>query len=291
MAAPGDWTMTKSASPTTYTAAGQVINYTYVITSHVSTNGNFNPGPPTNGSFTDTKTTVNCPSTSVPANGTVTCTSSYTITAADVTAGSVTNVATVKGDSCGDGCTLGTTATASATVIFVGTPSWTLAKTPSPTTYSAAGQVINYSYLLTNTGNVGISNIAITDNKVTPVSCPATTLAAGAQMTCTGTYSITAADVAATSVTNTATATGTPAGGVLPPATATATINFVGTPGWTLAKTPNPTTYSLPGQVITYTYVLKNTGPIAISAISLTDNKVTTVNCPANTLAAGAQMT
>jgi uncharacterized repeat protein (TIGR01451 family) len=110
-------------------------------------------------------------------------------------------------------------------------------------------------------------------------------------MTCTGTYTTTAADVTAKSVTNTATATGTPAGGVLPPATATATITLAAAPSWTLTKTPNPTTYSLPGQVITYTYVLRNTGTVAISAISLTDTKVTTVNCPANTLAAGAQMT
>ena len=289
MAAPGDWTLSKSASPTTYTAAGQVITYTYVITDHRGQGGSFASGPPTNGSFTDTKvTTINCPSTSVPPGGTRTCTGSYTVTAADVTAGSVTNVATVTGDSCGDGCSV--TATANATVNFVGAPAWTLAKTPNPTTYSATGQVINYSYVLHNTGNVAISNISLVDNKVSPVNCPATTLAAGAQMTCTGLYTITAGDIAATSVTNVATATGTPAGGVLPPATATATIRFVGTPAWTLAKTPNPTTYSLPGQVITYTYVLKNTGPIAINAISLADNKVATVNCPANTLAPGAQM-
>ncbi len=51
-------------------------------------------------------------------------------------------------------------------------PSWTLTKTANPTTYSAAGQVIKYSYLITNTGNVPIGSTTITDDKVATVSCP-----------------------------------------------------------------------------------------------------------------------
>jgi len=112
-AAPGDWTLTKTANPTTYSAAGQVITYTYVIKSHIGAPGIL-------ATLTDTKVAaVNCPTHNIPANGTLTCTGSYTTTAADVTAGSVTNVATATGDSCNDGCN--TTATATATVTFNGT--------------------------------------------------------------------------------------------------------------------------------------------------------------------------
>ncbi|NIQ20711.1 MAG: hypothetical protein GTN95_11190, partial [Gammaproteobacteria bacterium] len=37
------------------------------------------------------------------------------------------------------------------------TPSLAIVKTATPTTYSAVGDVISYSYLVTNTGNVTIS--------------------------------------------------------------------------------------------------------------------------------------
>src|SRR5437879_8081379 len=39
----------------------------------------------------------------------------------------------------------------------------------------------------TNTGNVALSTIAVTDDKAGAISCPATTLAAGAGMICTKT--------------------------------------------------------------------------------------------------------
>ncbi len=195
-----------------------MINYTYVITNHWGTDGKISL-------FTDTKAnTLSCgPGTVVPAAG-LTCTGSYTITAADVAAGSVTGVATLSGDACGDECLV--TTTAQATVTFVGTPSWTLTKAANPTTYSLPGEVITYTYVLSNTGPIAISNIALTDTRIAAVNCPATALAPGAKMTCTGLYTITVADVTATTVTNVATATGTPAAGTLAPVTAQATISL-----------------------------------------------------------------
>jgi hypothetical protein len=284
-AAQSGWTLTKTPNPTTYSAAGQVINYTYVFTDVAGCCGNGFVR-----SISDDKVNpVNCPSNTVPHLGTLTCTGSYTILAADITAGSVTNTVTAQVDICGDDCNF--TMTANATVTFAATPSWTLTKTPNPTTYTSAGQTIHYSYLLTNTGNVTITAIAIGDNKVSPVSCPVPTLAAGASTTCTGNYTTTSGDVTAGSVTNTATATGTPTSGTLSPATATATITFVGTPRWTLTKTPNPTSYTATGQVIHYSYLLTNTGNVTINSISIGDNRISLVSCPVNSLAAGASTT
>ncbi|MCM2257247.1 MAG: autotransporter outer membrane beta-barrel domain-containing protein, partial [Vicinamibacteria bacterium] len=105
-------------------------------------------------------------------------------------------------------------------------PSWTLTKTADPLTYSAAGEVIDYSYALSNTGGMEIRRIVVRDDRVAAVTCPDTTLDPGRTMTCSGRYVITAADVANRSVTNTATATGVLAAGTLAPARAQATVTF-----------------------------------------------------------------
>lgn len=84
---------------------------------------------------------------------------------------------------------------------------WTLSKTGSPTSYTAAGEVITYTYVITNMTNLPINNITVSDNKAGAVACP-NTLAANSSMTCTATYTITATDVTAGQVTNTVTVTG-----------------------------------------------------------------------------------
>jgi hypothetical protein len=110
-------------------------------------------------------------------------------------------------------------------------------------------------------------------------------------MTCNGTYTTTEADVTAGSVINTATATGTPDAGTLPDATAQATITFVSSPGWTLTKAADPTTYSGSEQPIAYTYVLTNTGNVDINFIALNDDKAGAASCPSPSLAIGDSMT
>ena len=81
-----------------------------------------------------------------------------------------------------------------------------LAKSTTSTGYSGAGQTIDYDYLLTNTGSLTFTGVSVTDDRNT-VSCPSDTLGAGDSETCTGTYTVTPADVGAGSVTNIAVAT------------------------------------------------------------------------------------
>ena len=74
----------------------------------------------------------------------------YTIAQADLDSGSVTNSAMASAN--------GTVSNEDhRTVTAVPGPKLDLVKTATPTTYSAVGDVIGYSYALTNTGNVTLS--------------------------------------------------------------------------------------------------------------------------------------
>jgi hypothetical protein len=85
--------LTKSASPNTYNAVGQVISYTFTLknTGNVTLSGPF--------SVADDRTTnESCPSSATLApGGILICTATYSITQADINSGSVTNVATASG--------------------------------------------------------------------------------------------------------------------------------------------------------------------------------------------------
>lgn len=100
-AAAQNFTMTKTPSPATYTAAGQAIVYTFVIRNN----------RPADDALLDDLTdnripsgNIVCPTNFLAANSTLTCTGTYITTAADVTSGSVTNIATARIDTCFDTC-------------------------------------------------------------------------------------------------------------------------------------------------------------------------------------------
>ena len=68
----------------------------------------------------------------------------------------------------------------------------------------------DHTFLVTNTSQVAIDDLVVTDAKAGTVTCPVTTLAAGASTTCAAApYTVTAADVSSGSVDNTATAAAT----------------------------------------------------------------------------------
>jgi uncharacterized secreted protein with C-terminal beta-propeller domain len=85
--------------------------------------------------------------------------------------------------------------------------------------------VITYTYNVTNSGNVDITGpITVTDNKIGKVSIPSTTLAPGANVTGTATYTIKKTDLNTRSVTNTAYATGKAGSKTVTSNTAKATV-------------------------------------------------------------------
>ena len=89
------------------------------------------------------------------------------------------------------------------------TPELRLDKTATPATYDAVGDVIAYSYVVTNTGNVTLAGpFTVNDDKATG-DLPGTAMLAPARRSpARRRYTITQADLDAGSVTNTATGDG-----------------------------------------------------------------------------------
>ncbi|MFZ2753339.1 MAG: OmpA family protein, partial [Lysobacteraceae bacterium] len=193
--------------------------------------------------------------------------------------------------------------TAIATVVVSAQPGLTIDKIAGAPNASAAGGTIPYSFVVTNTGNVTVTGLTINDAQLSAAAvCPTTTLAPGATTTCTGSHTITQVEVDAGTVVNTATATGTlPGGGttVSPPDSTTTTI--VQTPAITAVKTATLTTdgglpgLADPGDVITYSVTVQNTGNVTLGSLVVNDSfeggAATTLNCAPATLAPGATAT
>ncbi|MEM7192623.1 MAG: hypothetical protein AAF405_07085, partial [Pseudomonadota bacterium] len=84
-------------------------------------------------------------------------------------------------------------------------PSLALTKTADRQTYSQVGEVVTYTYVITNDGDVPLGGLTLTDDRIpaTGISCNFPVSLNQMQSTkCTGTYVITAADISAGRVTN-----------------------------------------------------------------------------------------
>ena len=274
--------LTKVATEQSFDSVGDVINYTIVARN--------------TGNVTLASVTVTDPKVSglvcTPANGSslapgasMTCSASHTVTQADLDAGSYANTACVN-----DGAGGAAEACASEDVPAVQSRALSLVKTASPTTYDSVGDLISYSYLVTNTGNVSLAGpVTVADDKAT-VTCPAGGLAPQASMTCTASYTITQADLDSGSVTNTARASANGINSNEDSETVTAVQN----PALSLTKVATEQSFDSVGDVINYTIVARNTGNVTLASVTVTDPKVSGLVCtPANgsSLAPGASMT
>jgi uncharacterized repeat protein (TIGR01451 family) len=275
----------KSAGSPTYASVGDVVTYDYLVRN----TGNVTLVSPF--AVSDDRVSVSCPATaSLAPNATLTCTASHTVTLADLDAGSITNTASASAHF---GTDTITSSDASVTVNAVQNPALGLSVSASPSTYSAVGNVITYTYTLTNTGNVTlVSAFSVTDT-VAATTCPATaSLAPGATLTCTGTHTITQADLDAGSLTDSAIGYGHFGLATIASAPAGVTVTADQNPALGIAKSASTPTYNSVGNVIDYTYVLTNTGNVTLSGPFTIDDDRATVTCDAAaSLAPGATLT
>lgn len=178
----------------TYNTVGQSINYQYIVANTGTTSLT---GPV---SIADSRgiiavcpevQTVGNQNDKLDAGESVNCTSIYIITQADLNTGSVTSTATaIMG-----GVTSNTVTT---TVPMTPLQVLELTNNPTPLTYNAAGQAIAFAYIIRNTGaaNLGPAQFIIKDDRLGTINCgPAdASLAGGASLSCSATYTTTEAD-------------------------------------------------------------------------------------------------
>lgn len=149
-------------------------------------------------------------------------------------------------------------------------------------TGDSAGDTIDWTIEVRNDGNVTINSITVSDTLGTPV-CPTSsndtiaTLAPGASETCTLTYTTTQADFDSDGggdgdIDNSVTAAGTATGGIgAVSGSDTAEVPINAFSAVTLVKTADDDTLRDAGDIITYSFVVTNTGNQTLTNIVVTD--------------------
>jgi uncharacterized repeat protein (TIGR01451 family) len=308
----------KTASPSSVAAVGTTITYTFAATNtgNVTMSGVAIADTLAAPSLPANLSAITCASLATPTgtcSGTsatlapgqvATFVATYDVTQADVDAGSVNDSATATGTPPSGPAV--TSNPSSASVPTDQSPALSIVKsaTVSPAGDPDAAQLgdtIAYSYLVTNTGNVDLNAVAVSDPSGGPTSCPSTTLAPAASETCTATnlYSVTQADVDVGSVTDIATANANlPNGSPIPnpPKSVVVTATVAPVEALSIVKMATVAPASDQGaahrgDTIAYSYVVKNIGNVDLSDISVTDPTDGATTCPSSTLAPGASET
>jgi uncharacterized repeat protein (TIGR01451 family) len=161
------------------------------------------------------------------------------------------------------------------------------------TTTPSVGQQIDYAFAVTNTGNVTLTGVSVSETAfsgtgtLSAISCPSTSLAPAAQMTRTATYTVTQADVNAGVITNTAEAGGIPPHG--PPVSSgpsQVTIPETQDPALAILKSATPATVEVAGNAVTYSFQVTNTGNVTLRDVTVHDTAFTgtggtpVIDCP-----------
>ena len=294
MAAPGLSVVKSVTSSGPYGAVGQPIDYSFVVTNtgNVSLSGVgvgdvqsapagvLTSGPSCQGLVSPAGPCSGATTSLVPGQ-VATFVGVYAISQADLDNGSVHDTATASGD--GPGCSSVSCATSSAgssaTVDVTQSPGLSVVKSSPTANYSAVGDTINYDFLVTNTGNVSLHAISVDDTESAPATqanltgptCPVSSLAPGDNETCTATYTVTQADLNNGSITDSATASGTPPGSQTPVTSGSSTFSvsalFAAVTLTKSASTLTPEAHTND----TFTLTASNAGPSSSGAVVVTD--------------------
>lgn len=214
---------------------------------------------------------------------TVTATATYVLTQADIDRGSVVNTASASGTPSGGDPFV---AEDSATVTIPAAPAATLKKTGEThgdADRPVAGDEVEFTFDIENTGNVTLSTVEIADHLagVSDIVYTGSTdsLVPGATVQATATYTLSQTDIDAGEVENTATLTAAPARGTMDPVDAEAVVPLASAPGLVVTKSAalddgNGDGKANPGEKIRYSFELENTGNVTLAEVTVDDPKV-----------------
>lgn len=265
--------ITKTGSPTTVDVAGTVVRYTIDILS----TGNADQ---TGLQFSDPLITVQgdrnlqCSpalGSTLAARARITCTGSYTATQNDLdTRTQIDNVATVSTTE------LPTPRSATATTELRAAPAMTVRKLASTLSVDRADTPIFYRVEVTNTGNQLLRDMTWVDELVPTLVCDRTSLAPTQQAVCSGSYTVSAADMSR----------GSPISNVvrvrfanLAEQQAQVTTELVQRPSFTMDKIANVASVDAANTDITYTISVVNTGNVALQALRVSDPRLPALSC------------
>jgi len=157
--------------------------------------------------------------------------------------------------------------------LFGPAPELAIEKRALTASFNAVGDTLSYEYIVTNTGNVTLTDeITVADDRIENVTCPAlpaTGLAPNGQITCTGEDTATQADIDAGAITNVASAR---SGDTTSPEMSV-TVEASQIAAFMINKTVGaPIQVGGPLYDVTYTIVLENTGNVTLTNLALVDD-------------------
>jgi len=173
-----------------------------------------------------------------------------------------TEIGTYSNTATGHGTYSGTEYDSAESTASYATTALTLVKSITETSFSAAGNVLHYNYVVSNTGTASLALPATVIDSNTMVICPATAggdsnLDPGESVACTSTYSVTAFDMSVGSITNTAYATVSS----IRSNTDRETI-YRNLPDLVVSKTDNTNGHATTGSAFSWTVTVANQGPV-----------------------------
>ncbi|MCP3973626.1 MAG: DUF11 domain-containing protein, partial [bacterium] len=253
---------------------------------------------------------VTCAAPALNPGASTTCSATYSVTQADVDNGQIDNTATASGTAPWSAVV---TNPDSETVIVPQNPSIAIAKSLTSNADEdtsgdvSLGDTLTYGFVATNDGNVTLDNVAITDplaglSALSCVPAAGATLAPGAAMTCSATYSVTQGDVDNGQVDNTATVNATDPNAAPVSDADSESVATPQVPGINLSKTQTGNadedasgTVTL-SDTLTYTFVASNTGNVTLDNVAISDplsglSALSCVPAAGSSLAPGAAMT
>ncbi|XWN29119.1 MAG: hypothetical protein ROR55_16560 [Devosia sp.] len=279
-----DISIVKEADKTLVTDAGETVTYTFTVkndgnvtlTDVVLTDDNFTPGD-TGDDFAPTFVSGDDNGNDkLDVGETWTYSASTTISQGEIDAGeALVNTATVESNETGPQSDDATVAVGQTPTIAIDKVVVDVDGRGAAAAVTAAGQVIAYDLIVTNTGNQTLTNVTV-DDPLTGTSEVIPSLAPNASTTVQATYTVTQADIDDNGggdgdIDNTATADSDETG----PVSDDEEVEIARDPAMIITKDADKTTVSAAGETVNYTFTVKNAGNVTLTNVTLSDDNFT----------------